>query len=137
MYLVDTPRPLDTEAGEAHLAIRTAQQLAVSDLVARKIGDHEMALYCSRDYAARRGVPASTADLKDHDLIDVTNEMGEMPAASWLMQQSGGKPPVTRSNSMASLVHAVKAGLGIGTLPCTIADADRDLIRCSDAIPEG
>jgi DNA-binding transcriptional LysR family regulator len=82
-------------------------------------------------------VPASTADLKDHDLIDVTNEVGEMPAATWLMQQAGGKPPVTRSNSMASLVHAVKAGLGIGTLPCTIADADRDLIRCSDAIPEG
>ena len=30
-----------------------------SDLVARKIAEHPMALYCSRDYAARRGVPAA------------------------------------------------------------------------------
>jgi DNA-binding transcriptional LysR family regulator len=81
-------------------------------------------------------VPASTDELKDHDLIDVTSEMGEMPAATWMMRLSGGKPPITRSNSMASLVHAVKAGLGIGALPCTIGDLDPALIRCSDNIAE-
>ena len=52
------------------------------------------------------------------------------------MRNSGGKPPVTRSNSMSSLVHAVKAGLGIGALPCTIGDPDRDLVRCSEPIEE-
>ena len=135
--LVITDRQMDLENGEADLAIRTSRQLAMSDLVARKIGDHDIALYCSRSYASRRGVPASLDELKDHDLIDITSEVGEMPAATWLMQQSGGKAPVTRSNSMASLVHAVKAGLGIGTLPCSVADPDRDLIRCSDPIPEG
>ncbi len=135
--LVITDRALDLEAGEADLAIRTTKALPVSDLVARKIGDHDMALYCSRDYAARRGIPDSPQGLCDHDLIDVTMEMGEMPGATWMMQHSGGKPPITRSNSMGSLVYAVKAGLGIGALPCTIADADRDLLRCSDPIPEG
>jgi len=134
--LVITDRSLDLESGEADLAIRTAQQLAVSDLVARKIADHDMALYCSRDYAARRGTPSCPADLKDHDLIDVTVEMGELPAASWMMRQAGGKPPVTRSNSMTNLVHAVKAGLGIGSLPCTIADPDPHLVRCSEPIEE-
>jgi DNA-binding transcriptional LysR family regulator len=88
--LVVTDRALDLENGEADLAIRTSQSLAASDLVARKICDHDMALYCSRDYAARRGVPASTEDLRDHDLIDVTFEMGEMPAATWMMRHSGG-----------------------------------------------
>lgn len=134
--LVVTDRQLDLEAGEADLAIRTMRALPVSDLVARKIGDHEMALYCSCDYASRRGVPDSPEHLRDHDLIDVTTELGEMPAATWMMQHSGGKPPVTRSNSLASLVHAVKAGLGIGALPCTLADSDRELVRCSGAIEE-
>jgi len=134
--LVITDRSLDLENGEADLAIRTTQALAVSDLVARKICDHDMALYCSRDYAARRGAPSSPADLRDHDLIDVATELGEMPAASWMMRHSGGKVPVTRSNSMSSLVHAVKAGLGIGALPCTIGDPDRDLVRCSEPIEE-
>lgn len=105
--------------------------------MARKIGDHEMALYCSRDYASRRGIPTSPEGLKDHDLIDVTTEMGELPGATWMMQHAGGKPPITRSNSMGSLMYAVKAGLGIGALPCTIADNDRDLVRCSDIIEEG
>jgi DNA-binding transcriptional LysR family regulator len=127
---------MDLENGEADLANRTSQSLAVSDLVARKICDHEMALYCSRDYANRRGAPGSPAELKDHDLIDVTTEMGEMPGATWMMRNAGGKQPITRSNSMASLVHAVKAGLGIGALPSTIGDIDHDLIRCSDAIEE-
>jgi DNA-binding transcriptional LysR family regulator len=134
--LVITDRALDLENGEADLAIRTSQALAASDLVARKICDHDMALYCSRDYAGRRGVPGSTDELPDHDLIDVSVDMGEMPAASWMMRHAGGKPPITRSNSMGSLVHAVKAGLGIGALPCTIADPDHDLVRCSEIIEE-
>jgi len=37
---------------------------------------------------------------------------------------------------MASLVHAVKAGLGIGAVPCTIGDTDLDLVRCSECIEE-
>ena len=134
--LVITDRSLDLDSGEADLAIRTSQALVASDLVARKIADHDMALYCSRDYAARRGVPAGFEALKDHDLIDVATDMGDMPAATWLMRHSGGKMPVTRSNSMASLVHAVKAGLGIGALPTSIGDLDRDLLRCSECIEE-
>jgi DNA-binding transcriptional LysR family regulator len=134
--LVITDRTLDLENGEADLAIRTSQALAESDLLARKICDHDMALYCSRDYASRRGVPSSPAGLVDHDLIDVAPEMGPLPAATWMIQHSGGKTPITRSNSMASLVHAVKAGLGIGALPCTIGDVDHDLVRCSEPIAE-
>lgn len=134
--LVITDRSLDLESGEADLAIRTSQSLATSDLVARKICDHDMALYCSREYAARRGAPASSEDLAHHDLIDVSMEMGEIPAATWMMRHSGGKTPITRSNSMASMVYAVKAGLGIGALPSTIGDIDPDLLRCSDVILE-
>ncbi len=134
--LVITDRSLDLASGEADLAIRTTQTLTASDLVARKICDHDMALYCSRDYAARRGVPASTTDLADHDLIDMTSEMGESAGSSWMMRHAGGKVPVTRSNSMASMVYAAKAGLGIAALPSTIGDVDHDLVRCSGPIEE-
>ena len=134
--LVITDRTLDLQNGEADLAIRTSTALAESDLVARKICDHDLALYCSRDYASRRGVPATLDEIIDHDLIGVTDELGELPSAAWITRITGGKPPVTRSNSMSSMVHAVKAGLGIGVLPCLIGDPDRDLVRCSGAIAE-
>lgn len=110
--LLITDATLDLQNGEADLAIRTSQALEPSDLVARKICDHDLALYCSRDYAARHGVPASTDDLKDHDLIDLAPELRGMPAATWMTRHSGGKTPVTRSNSIAGMVHAVKAGQG-------------------------
>jgi molybdate transport repressor ModE-like protein len=134
--LVITDRSLDLENGEADLAIRTVQALPVSDLVARKICDHDLALFSSRDYAVRRGVPASLDELQDHDLIGMVNENGEIPASTWVSRITRGKAPVTTSNTMSSMVHAVKAGLGIGVLPCLIGDPDRDLVRCSDPIDE-
>lgn len=134
--LMVTDRTLDIENGEADLAIRTSQALTASDLVARKIVDHDLALYCSRDYAARRGVPATLDELRHHDLIDMAMETGEVAAASWMMRHAGGVTPITRSNSMGSLVQAVRAGLGIGAIPCTIADPDPHFIRCSEPITE-
>ena len=62
--LVITDRILDLENGEADLAIRTGQTLAESRTWWRaSSADHEMALYCSRDYAARRGVPGVAGEL--------------------------------------------------------------------------
>jgi DNA-binding transcriptional LysR family regulator len=47
-----------------------------------------------------------------------------VPAMIWMFEQVSGKAPVSRSNTMSNLVHAVRAGLGIAPLPCVVADAD-------------
>jgi DNA-binding transcriptional LysR family regulator len=134
--LVITDRALDIEAGEADLAIRNGRALPISDLVARKIADYDFALYCSRDYAQRRGVPAAAAELKDHDLIGGDAQLGQMPGIVWMFEQAGGKPAAHTSNSLTNLVHAVRAGLGIAPLGCILADSDPTLVRCSEPIPE-
>ncbi|MDB5467234.1 MAG: transcriptional regulator, LysR family [Phenylobacterium sp.] len=131
--LLITDRALDIEAGEADLAIRSGRALPISDLVARKLADYDFALYCSRDYAARKGVP-TLADLKDHDLIGGEVTLGLLPGMEWMFAHAGGKSPATRSNSMTNLMHAVRAGLGVAPLGCILADADPVLIRCSDCI---
>lgn len=133
--LIVTDRPLDLEAGEADVAIRSGQALATSDLVARKLTDHDFALYCSRDYAARRGVP-TLETLKDHDLIGGELEMADGPGMAWMFRHAGGKAPVTRSNTLNNLLHAIRAGLGVGPMVCQAADTDRTLMRCSDFIEE-
>jgi DNA-binding transcriptional LysR family regulator len=130
--LMITDRRLDIEAGEADLAVRAGVALGDSDLVARKLAEFEFALYCSRDYAARKGRPATLADLRDHDLIGVDPSMDGLPGIAWMFQHAGGAAPVHRSNSMTNLVHAVRAGLGIAPLGCLLADADTHLLRCSD-----
>ena len=132
--LVITDRLLDLEAGEADLAIRTAQTLEGSALIGRKIADHASALFASRDYAERRGIPRRVEDLADHDLVGLVTDGRELVSVTWLMRQAGPDAVVTRSNSMASLVQSVRAGLGIGVLPTTLADLDPDLVRCSAAL---
>ena len=133
--LMVTDQALDIEAGEADLAVRAVQTLPNSDLIARKITDYKFALYCDRDYAARMGVPASVAELASHDLIGGDAGLDQIPAMTWMFEQAGGKPPVSRSNSMSNLVHAVRAGLGIAPLPCVVADTDARFVRCTDTIP--
>lgn len=132
--LMITDRALDIEVGEADLAIRSGRALPMSDLVARKLADYDFALYCSRDYAHRRGAPATLSDLKDHDLIGGEVTVGQLPGMIWMFEQAGGKPAVHTSNSLTNLIHAVRAGLGIAPLGCILADADAGLVRCSDSI---
>lgn len=134
--IVITDDPLDIEAGEADLAIRSGRALPPSDLVARKLADYEFALYCSREYAARMGVPKSLADLKNHDLINSDTPQGQPPGVVWMFRQAGGKPAAHTSNSMSNLIHAVSAGLGVAPLGCLLGDADPDLIRVSEPIEE-
>jgi DNA-binding transcriptional LysR family regulator len=132
--LMITDQALDIEAGEADLAIRAGLELPSSDLVARKVVDYDFALYCDRDYAERRGAPATLAELADHDLIGGDAGLDQVPAMLWMFEHAGGKTPVTRSNSMSNLVHAVRAGLGIAPLPCAVADANPRFVPCSDRI---
>lgn len=134
--LVITDQPLDIAAGEADLAIRSGRALPVSDLVARKIADHDFALYCSREYASRMGAPASPAELKDHDLIACETPQGVLPGVTWMLEQAGGKAPVHTSNSLTNLTHAVRAGMGVAPLGCLLADADPELVRLSEPIAE-
>ena len=133
--LMVTDQPLDIEGGEVDLAVRVTAQLADSDLISRKLVEYDFALYCGRDYAERMGVPAGVADLQAHDLIGGDAGLDNVPAMIWMFQQVPGKTPVTRSNSMSNLVHAVRAGLGVAPLPCAVVDSDPRFVRVTEVIP--
>ncbi|HEY8615497.1 LysR family transcriptional regulator [Phenylobacterium sp.] len=134
--LLISDKTLDLHAGEADVAIRSGAVLTDSDLIARKLHDYDFALYCSRDYAARRGAPATLEELARHDLIGGDAELAGWAGMVWLFEKAGGATPAARSNTMGNLYHAVKAGLGIAPLATLLGDGDRSLVRCSDVIPE-
>jgi DNA-binding transcriptional LysR family regulator len=134
--LAITDRTLDLAHGEADVALRAGISLTASDLVARKIGEFDFALYCSRDYAARRGIPTCLEDLRDHDVIGGDGERMPLPGMGWLYDRLPGLEPATRSSSMTNVQLAVKSGLGVAPVPCLAADPDPDLIQCHPPIPE-
>lgn len=121
---------LDLEAGHADVAIRTAITLEDSDLVARKIADFDFALYASRDYLLRRGLPDSIEDLRNHDLIGDDPGSRPLPAVSVVEGLLPGISYVARCNSLTNLQHALRAGLGVAPFACMVADIDPELVRC-------
>ena len=98
----------------AVLAIRIGH-LEDSALRARRIGLFERVCVASKGYLAKRGVPETPDDLRDHDCVIYTLLSS---GATWRFREH--EVPVTgrlRVNSPEAARDAVNAGLGIGLGP--------------------
>jgi DNA-binding transcriptional LysR family regulator len=125
---------VDLRKGEADVALRaTINGLDDSELVGRKLAKAPWAVYCSRAYAEQAGVPRCIDELAGHSILGSESSVGPFPALLWLEQVAPAARVVWRSNSLASLQSAMRAGLGLGTLPCLLGRNDPALIKCFDA----
>ena len=86
-----------------------------SNLIAKRVGAVHRILVASPDYLARRGVPASPADLRHHSVIAFT---GLMPHREWRFLD-GQKPssvslhPTFEINDAVAAIQAAEIGHGI------------------------
>lgn len=119
----------DLEAGEADIALRTATRLSGAGLVARRIAEDHWTVYGSRDYFERNGKPARPADLASHPLIGGGGGVWKI-YRGWLERYGLLDAVVIHHDSVPGLLSAVRAGMGLATLPCLVADGDPDLVRC-------
>jgi len=111
------------------LAIRMGR-LADSSLGARYLGTNPWLLVASSDYLARRGTPATPAELNAHDALIYSSVQGD---ERWHFAGADGKTlqvPVKgplRSNNLSALLAAARAGFGLAALPWYVAhDSVRD-----------
>lgn len=129
LELVITDAALDLEAGDADIAIRGATALADSNLVARKVSETKWALYCSQAYAQRVGLPTDLEQLHMHTLIGSEIEERDPPGLGPLLRRMPGTEITLRTSSLTQMFISIKAGLGIGPMPCIVADVDPDLVQ--------
>jgi DNA-binding transcriptional LysR family regulator len=123
---------LNIAGGEADVAIRAGSRPSDPDLVVRKMCAAAWSFYCSPRYAERRGVPASLEDVNGHLLLSGDGVLAHAPAVVWMDANTPNSTIVSRSNSLTNLMVAIRAGLGVGPLPCMEGDAVPELIRCFD-----
>lgn len=133
--VIVSPRWLDLKSGEADIALRSARNLTSDGLVARRISTLSWAIYCSQGYAQARGLP-TPEDLWRHRAVGMDGPIENVAAFEWLFQDAAGPLIVARTNNLANLLAAVKAGLGLSALPCATAEPDPELIRCIGPIEE-
>lgn len=105
-----------------------------SGLVAKRIGAVRRVLVASPDYIARRGMPASPAELRLHSVIAFT---GLMPNREWRFlngqkQGSMNLGPVFEINDAAAAIQAAEEGHGV-TLALSYMVSDQ--VRCGKLVP--
>ncbi|HET9396021.1 MAG TPA: LysR substrate-binding domain-containing protein, partial [Nitrospiraceae bacterium] len=68
--------------------------------------------------------------------VGAEGRMASLPGPLLLAKLTPNSRIAARSNSLTNLISALRAGLGLGTLPCFAGDADPELVRCVPQIPE-
>jgi DNA-binding transcriptional LysR family regulator len=125
-----TDRRVDVARGEADVALRAGSRPEGAGIVARRLPDNDWTVYCSAGYAAQNGCPAGPEAIAGHAVVGLDGPMGQIPAWGWLLARSREADVRVRCNSLTNLVSGLRAGLGLGTLPCVLGDSEPDLVRC-------
>ena len=120
----------DLGAGEADIALRSTDQPQPAGTVGRRLCIDDWTIYCSRDYAARHGVPRTVEDLKSHALVGGGGGNLWRAYEAWIHELGLDDQVAIHHGSSTGVLSAIRSGFGVGVLPCLVADDDPDLIRC-------
>jgi len=123
LHFAMTEAILDIAHREIDIGIRN-QPAEMGNVASRKLGMLRFAPY--------RSWNSTNPELLEWIAVDA--ESARHPAARWLLRQG---LPIRASASSVGAVHAlVKAGAGIGVMPCMFADCDPSLVRAGPIIEE-
>lgn len=125
--LVGEVRQISLSQGEADLALRLVKP-SEKDIVARKLAVITYGLYGSRDYLSRCGENA-------RDYLGYDDSLDHLPPQRWLKALAGDRGFALRSNDLANLLTAARAGLGLVALPRVMACDAPDLISVPTELP--
>lgn len=127
---------LDLSAGEADIALRLTRSLPDPDLICRKISMARFALFGSRSYAEKHGLPASTEDLLNHSFVSFLREGVPSVFHDWLIRHAEADQ-IRQTYSEIDLMHAaIRSGHGLGIMNVKLAESDDTLIQCFAPLEE-
>jgi DNA-binding transcriptional LysR family regulator len=125
--LVGEPRQIDLGRGETDLALRMVRPVE-KGIVARRLAVVTYGLYGSRGYLAKSGEDAQA-------FLGYDDSLDHLPQQRWLKMLAGGRGLALRSNDLATLLTAARAGVGLAVLPCFMAHNEPDLVRAPTQLP--
>ena len=120
----------DLGAGEAEIALRGTAHEPPAGVVGRRLCRNDWTLYCSREYAARHGLPRTKAELREHAIVGGGGGSLWRAYQAFLREHDLESQVAIHQPSSSGLLASVRSGFGVGVLPCIVADADPALVRC-------
>ncbi|MBR8242677.1 LysR family transcriptional regulator [Burkholderia multivorans] len=131
--LVPTDRIQDVLNREADIAVRMASP-SQDALVARRIGELEVALYARDDYLTRYGAPSTLDALAHHALIGFDTVTPFVRSAGRGLPSWTREAFALRTDSNLAQLAMIRAGYGIGFCQSRLAQRDSRLVR---VLPNG
>jgi len=99
-------------------------------LAVERLTDYRLGLYASRTYLSLRGMPKEPSELHQHILIGYVDDLLYANELRYLDEILPGMSPTVSSSSIQAQLEIVRAGTGIGVLPCFMAGmAEPRLVR--------
>ena len=137
LQVLTSQAPVDLARGQADLAVRTlppGKAPAEGDVLARRVGVFDFALYGARTYLAGHPLgPEGT--LRGHRLIAYVG-LPRAPGAEWLAARGEGLDVALSASSVPVVSAAAEAGMGLAILPAFYADQRPGLVRLSGPVAE-
>ncbi len=128
LELVLDNRMLSLTRREADLAVRPTLK-PPQDLLGRRIGPLATAIYAAPERAGRG--PAKW-DPGQENWVGWDEGLGPPAVADWMRRHVPAAAVTYRANSLLNLAAAVRAGLGLGALPCFLGDPELTRIAAPD-----
>jgi len=126
--MITEDRSLSLSRREADVAIRLAE-FEQHETVVRHVADLAFGLYANRSYLDRLGAPDWKDGAAGQRLVTLQQDLALMPEALRLAEIAPRAGITMRANSRDVQVEAVRAGYGIGLLPCYLAQVAEDLVE--------
>ena len=114
-------------AREVDIAIRATEN-PPDTLVGRRIGRMVAMLYGQAEFIAP-GEPGAGNSADRPSVVNYTNMSRDVMGAGWFKDVYPNAQTRLRVNNPEAMFEAIKAGVGIGMLPCFIGDTSPDLRR--------
>jgi DNA-binding transcriptional LysR family regulator len=128
-----TSRVLNLPQREADVALRNSRP-EHGDFVVRRAGELGSAVYASKAYAKRHPAPRQRAQWTEHRVIGYPDRITYLPGFRWFEEIAAQTPGIVRTDDAKALTEAIKAGIGVGVIPCFLGDRERDLVRFSEEL---
>lgn len=126
---------LNLSKRDADIAIRASDSPGET-LVGRRIATIAWAIYGRAQDGLATAEQADPATLYQHDWVALGDQLAHVKAARFVREHVAPERIALKSSAVLGLAEAVEQGLGIGPLPCFIADQRPGLVRLLPPNPD-
>jgi DNA-binding transcriptional LysR family regulator len=135
LELVETHNEPDLDRREADLFVRHGLP-ARGHLVRIGLGAMAAAIYGARALVEAQPAARSDARWRACPWVAYDAPHEYFRAMAWLAERIGDRRPRIRASRFALQLQAIRAGAGLGILPCFVGDIDPDLVRLTAPVDE-